>query len=278
MDTSRKIGRIVRVRRHEHNFTIIDNTPLHDPRLSFAATGLLAYLLSKPDGWCIRIGQLTTAKTNGRRAITTALNELLATGYARRRRIRSFNGRFAYVETQVFETPQLLKEIEQAELFAEPAAEAAPDPAPLFEPETPRARFVRAEDVRAQNVRAQNAPLAKTEAARTDSQRTDPATTGPPESRNGIVADAAVAAKMEELKQAGVASPKRENLARIPDLSPEHIRQLRKSRGYRTANNPPGWLIKVIEARGFKQPKGHQSAEAFAEAIANCSSRAGADR
>ena len=40
---------IIRVIRHEQNFTVIDNACQRDLTLSFKATGLLAYLLSMPD-------------------------------------------------------------------------------------------------------------------------------------------------------------------------------------------------------------------------------------
>ena len=42
------------------NYTVIDNRVFADHRLSFAAMGLLGYLLSKPDNWTISTAQLVT--------------------------------------------------------------------------------------------------------------------------------------------------------------------------------------------------------------------------
>lgn len=47
-----------------------------DGVLSARAWGLYVYLLSRPDGWIIRVPHLQSVFTEGREAIYTALNEI----------------------------------------------------------------------------------------------------------------------------------------------------------------------------------------------------------
>lgn len=63
------------------NFTMINNEILYDGRLSFRATGLLAYLLSLPETWTIHKYYLDKTKTEGRGATLKAFQELIDTGY-----------------------------------------------------------------------------------------------------------------------------------------------------------------------------------------------------
>lgn len=96
---------IRRTPRPETNWTIIRNEVICDPGLSFKATGVLIYILSKPDDWRTSTSHLATVKREGLDAIRTALNELRARGYVRTRRYQDQAGRWQY-ETEVFDTPQ----------------------------------------------------------------------------------------------------------------------------------------------------------------------------
>lgn len=69
---------------HRRQFTIIADAALRDGRLSFRATGVLAYLLSLPDGTEVSARRLVQAKSEGRDAILRALDELQAVGYLTR--------------------------------------------------------------------------------------------------------------------------------------------------------------------------------------------------
>lgn len=95
---------IIRVVRHEQNFTIIDNAVLRDCTLSFKATGLLAYLLSMPDEWSPRRDQLAEVKTDGVASIRAALKELTDAGYLVRRVERLPDGRTVTV-SEIHERP-----------------------------------------------------------------------------------------------------------------------------------------------------------------------------
>jgi hypothetical protein len=64
-------------------FTVFRNA--HRPKggsLSFRAFGLWVFLRSMPDDWEVRTSHLTKQGREGRDAIYTALNELVAAGYA----------------------------------------------------------------------------------------------------------------------------------------------------------------------------------------------------
>lgn len=95
---------IIRVIRHETNFTVIDNAALRDCTLSFKATGLLAYLLSMPDEWTPRRDQLAEVKTDGVASIRAALAELTSAGYLVRKVERLPDGRTVTV-SELHERP-----------------------------------------------------------------------------------------------------------------------------------------------------------------------------
>lgn len=96
---------IIRAQRPKSNFTIIPNEVLNDARLSFKATGVLVYILSKPDGWRTLTTQLATAKKENEHAIRTAMQELEEAGYVHRWRYKDAKGRWKY-ETHVYDTPR----------------------------------------------------------------------------------------------------------------------------------------------------------------------------
>jgi hypothetical protein len=72
--------------RHKHNrrFVIVPNGIFHDPRLSLAAKGLLAYLLSLPKNWEVRHDQLQRKLGIGRKLLDRAFKELIVAGYVTR--------------------------------------------------------------------------------------------------------------------------------------------------------------------------------------------------
>lgn len=93
---------IVRVSKRER-FVVIDKTGIEDGRLSFRATGILAYLLSKPNDWTISYRDLIQRKTEGKTAVLRALRELEDAGYLQRER-KHIAGRYQW-EQVLFEVP-----------------------------------------------------------------------------------------------------------------------------------------------------------------------------
>ena len=88
------------------NYATIDNRVLEDSRLSWKARGIIAHLLSKPDGWEVMTQQLINAGPDGRDAVVSALKELEKFGYiTRTEQPRGGSGRFDSKTTIVHEEP-----------------------------------------------------------------------------------------------------------------------------------------------------------------------------
>jgi hypothetical protein len=96
---------IVRRKQKQSRYSVIANEPLTDSSLSWKATGLLAFLLTKPDDWTISVKALSHSKQDGRDSTISALNELIEAGYVLRPSLRDSSGRFA-AEYLVFETKE----------------------------------------------------------------------------------------------------------------------------------------------------------------------------
>nr|BFD92542.1 hypothetical protein KitaXyl93_39020 [Kitasatospora sp. Xyl93] len=98
----------MRVHRTEHvrSFTVLPNGLLQDRRLSYTARGLLADLLSRPDGWREDGRHMADTSPQGRGAIRKALKELAEAGFYRVDKIRMPDGTII-TETHVYDTPQL---------------------------------------------------------------------------------------------------------------------------------------------------------------------------
>ncbi len=92
---------------HARSFTVLPNGLLQDRRLSYTARGLLADLLSRPDGWREDGRQMADTSTQGRGVIRRALKELTDAGYYRVVKCRTPEGRIRS-EAHVFDTPQLV--------------------------------------------------------------------------------------------------------------------------------------------------------------------------
>jgi hypothetical protein len=85
-------------------FTTLGNEVLRDSRLSFCARGILAYLLSQPDGKRDDIRTLTERTPEGRERVAAALRELEKLGYLTRTKKRTSEGHI-YTEVEVFDGP-----------------------------------------------------------------------------------------------------------------------------------------------------------------------------
>ncbi|MFJ2775952.1 hypothetical protein [Kitasatospora sp. NPDC087315] len=98
----------MRVHRNAHarNFTVLPNAVLQYRRLSYTARGLLADLLSRPDGWREDGRHMADTSPQGRGAIRKALKELAEAGFYRVEKIRMPDGTIR-TETHVYDTSQL---------------------------------------------------------------------------------------------------------------------------------------------------------------------------
>lgn len=91
--------------KHRHNFTLVENAAIRDPRLSLRATGLLAFLLSYPDQTSFSREAVRRMKPDGVRGIRSALIELGQAGYLVHEYERDKWGRWR-TQTFIYETPQ----------------------------------------------------------------------------------------------------------------------------------------------------------------------------
>lgn len=101
---------IIRAPRPEGNFYVLNKAISEDARLTWAARGLLVYLLGKPDHWKISPSHLrsettATIKPTGRDGIYGLLDELIKAGYVRRMQPRSDGGVLGEVSYLVSESP-----------------------------------------------------------------------------------------------------------------------------------------------------------------------------
>ena len=109
-----KTGTIFRTNKDKDNpYVQINKGVFEDSRISWAAKGLMGYLLSKPDGWTVRFYDLVNHGPQKRGALQRVLKELEQYGYMHRERIRNEAGRFEYV-TEVYELPVLLEAKEKS--------------------------------------------------------------------------------------------------------------------------------------------------------------------
>lgn len=116
--------------RHEKNYVVIPNSIAQNRRLTFAARGLLTYLLSLPDGYRVSVKSLADQFVEGQAAINRMKKELMAHGYITQRRL-NVNGRWQW-EMSVFDTPRADVATPE-DIVGTPAPEPAKEPAPTEE-------------------------------------------------------------------------------------------------------------------------------------------------
>ena len=109
-------------------YAVIGNELLRDKRLSFAARGVLTYLLSHAHSWRMQVADLVKQSPAGRDAVYTIIRELKRFGYVRQERTRNSDGTFSWVTT-VYEAPQNSPET-PAVTTPKSRAKRAPKPSP----------------------------------------------------------------------------------------------------------------------------------------------------
>lgn len=93
---------IIRVRKSVNYFTA-SNEPFLDKRLSWETRGLMGYLLTKPDSWEVRVGDLEKQGPAKLHKIRRMLAEARLYGYMNRIRVTKPDGTFDWI-TEVFES------------------------------------------------------------------------------------------------------------------------------------------------------------------------------
>jgi hypothetical protein len=95
----------IRRRKHNANFTIVPNAIVEDMRLSVEAKGTLAYLLSRPADWTVRLRQVGKTLRMGRDKTQRVFGELKGAGYVVRRSQQRAGGRWGAREYLVLDDP-----------------------------------------------------------------------------------------------------------------------------------------------------------------------------
>ncbi|MEF7566322.1 DnaD domain protein [Bacillus infantis] len=96
----------VRTVKRENPFVQIDKDFIGNGKLSLKATGLLTYILSRPDGWQIRMKDIQKRFNDGETSVRSAMKELMTEGYVHRYQERSENGKFGEWMYDVYERPE----------------------------------------------------------------------------------------------------------------------------------------------------------------------------
>jgi hypothetical protein len=92
---------------HRDRAVTIDQRTIEDESLSWAAFGLLSYLLSRPDGWTLRVEELCECGDLGRDGIYHWLAERREAGYVTYEQERDEYGRIRRDIYTIYETPDL---------------------------------------------------------------------------------------------------------------------------------------------------------------------------
>lgn len=96
---------LIRTQKTPGDWFMLHKQPVENDQLSWKAKGLLAYLMSKPSGWEIRMHDLVKHATDGESAVRSGLRELEIGGYlVRRREHDEETGHFRWISL-VYETP-----------------------------------------------------------------------------------------------------------------------------------------------------------------------------
>jgi hypothetical protein len=88
-------------------FARVSKQLLDDPKLSWKAKGIMAYLLGKPPKWKLRVTDLVKKSSDGKHAIRAALKELQVNGYATFERVR-LDGKIVDTIWKVADSPLFL--------------------------------------------------------------------------------------------------------------------------------------------------------------------------
>jgi hypothetical protein len=103
---------IVRIQHDKDKpYVQINKAGLETPNVSWAAKGLWAYLISRPDNWRVSVLHLSKIYTgknrgNGEKGVRAALAELIEEGYVFPEKIRGEEGKFGGLNYVVYESKQ----------------------------------------------------------------------------------------------------------------------------------------------------------------------------
>jgi hypothetical protein len=98
------MSKITRQKRTD-NFTVVNNDVIQNKDLSWAAKGMLVYLLHLPDNWQINVADLSNRSKNGRDGTAGIIKELMNAGYISRVKIKNEKAQFKGYDYTVTDKP-----------------------------------------------------------------------------------------------------------------------------------------------------------------------------
>ena len=156
------MSKITRQKRKD-NFTVVNNDILQNSKLSWAAKGMLVYLLHLPDGWQINVADLWNRSKNGRDATAAIIKELIHAGYVTRTKVKGEKNLFKGYDYTVSDeptvngfpvdgksvfgdsvdgNPEASKDYQKEELSEERTKEEKKEPLPQIEKPNKQLQFV----------------------------------------------------------------------------------------------------------------------------------------
>lgn len=96
---------IIRIRKRDNPFVMVDSRIFNNPAVSWKAKGLLGYLLSKPDNWVVRVKDIAKRAPDGATSVRSGLKELQDHGYMTYERERRSDGTLGEAIYTVYEEP-----------------------------------------------------------------------------------------------------------------------------------------------------------------------------
>ena len=126
----------IRRKARRTSWTVVDNGVIRDTRLGFDALGLLVYLLSKPDDWTARAGELQARGGIGRHAFHGIMRQLSEAGYASLEPVRGQDGRVSGRAWVVSEDASPTDGFSDGRIFRRSDFPTVGKPAPIVSTET----------------------------------------------------------------------------------------------------------------------------------------------
>lgn len=106
-ETSTRVKTIFRtIKNKDHPFVMMDRRPIENSELTWGAKGVLAYLLSRPDNWTVRLRDLCNRSPDGVYKIRGYLRELTSAGHIyRKKEVDPKTKRIVEYTLEVYELP-----------------------------------------------------------------------------------------------------------------------------------------------------------------------------
>lgn len=287
---------ILRVHKHPRGYVQIDRRLVDDTRLSWAARGLLAYLLARPDDWQVRLRHLTDQSPGSNYEVRKLLRELAGLDYAACLPRQQPDGTLAGSEWVIYEHPAHRDTTPDTPSDDASALTPPPDPTPPDRPaDRAPARSARSPSPGDPPTPADPAPLPKqnpmlpTPDSRSKPDQPQPlasvlrilpppAAPAPTTPTDARTAEAAAAEEKSEdllaaLTRRGIDTPVARRLVRR--FPATRIRRQVANYDHERPDSP-GWLVRAIEADyADRTPRKAPSLLTYQEARTHYTTRTG---